>query len=88
MTKTNLGLFGDGWRATPAEDAFLKYIAPIYRRASQEGKKATFFELLWPVWFDRFPVILCGEDFEGKGIDSDHVEWAKGLQKNVSPCLS
>ncbi|KAF8066721.1 hypothetical protein FPV67DRAFT_1670200 [Lyophyllum atratum] len=67
----NLNLFAtdrDAIRA-PQQDAFLKYVAPIYRRACKERKKELFFNLLFPVWFDRFPVILL-DNFdadEGRG---------------------
>ncbi|KAG6819305.1 hypothetical protein H0H93_013168 [Arthromyces matolae] len=52
------GVFIRGWYETAQNAAFLKYVAPIYRRASKEGKLALFYRLFYPVWFDRFPVVL------------------------------
>ncbi|KAF8065987.1 hypothetical protein FPV67DRAFT_1450217 [Lyophyllum atratum] len=67
----NVHLFAtdrDAIRA-PQQDVFLKYVAPIYGRACKERKKEVFFNLLFPLWFDRFPIILL-DNFdvdEGRG---------------------
>ncbi|KAG6835455.1 hypothetical protein H0H93_001323 [Arthromyces matolae] len=53
-----IGIFRKGWYETPRNAVFLKFLAPIYRRASKEGKSALFFRLLFPLWFDRFPVVV------------------------------
>ncbi|KAG6916283.1 hypothetical protein DXG01_007524 [Tephrocybe rancida] len=78
----NVGLFVGGWRETHQNTQFLKYVAPIYRRACKEGKKEAFFELLFPVWFDRFPVILYdGIDDDEGGVDPERIKWYMERQK-------
>ncbi|KAG5633802.1 hypothetical protein H0H81_005193 [Sphagnurus paluster] len=61
----------------------MQYIAPIYRSASKDGRIEKFFDLLIPIWFDRFPVKLL-DNFDANerwdGANPDRIEWAKGIQ--------
>ncbi|RDB15830.1 hypothetical protein Hypma_003680 [Hypsizygus marmoreus] len=79
----NSGLFVDGIYTTKAHDSFLKYAGPRYMKASREKKIEEFFELFFPVWFDRFPITLDDglDDDEPGGVDKYRLEWAEGLQK-------
>ncbi|KAG6807390.1 hypothetical protein H0H92_007765, partial [Tricholoma furcatifolium] len=79
----NVGIFKEGWKETPEHSAFLKYLAPLYRHAHSEGRSNLFWELLFPVWFDRFPVILLdGFDDDEGGVRSERVDFYKERQKN------
>ncbi|KAG6895615.1 hypothetical protein C0992_000363 [Termitomyces sp. T32_za158] len=66
-----------GWNLTTLEmEAFFKYVSPIHRRASSENQIDTFLELLKPVWFDRFPVILLdGFDDDQGAVDPDRQQF-------------
>ncbi|RDB26878.1 hypothetical protein Hypma_005156 [Hypsizygus marmoreus] len=82
--KGNIGIFVNGFHTTADHDKFLKYVAPMYMRASKERKMDLFFELFFDAWFDRFPVILDDgfDDDEPDGaVDPHRVEWAKTVQK-------
>ncbi|KAF8055892.1 hypothetical protein FPV67DRAFT_1679299 [Lyophyllum atratum] len=85
--KPNVGIFGKkGLGATIPQDSFLRFLAPIFHRATKEKKVDIFFELLYPVWFDRYPVILLDgfDDIDGEEfVDPDRVEWATKLQSNL-----
>ncbi|KAG6825204.1 hypothetical protein H0H92_004406 [Tricholoma furcatifolium] len=78
----NVGIFKNGYKETPENSVFLKYVAPLYRRAHSEGRAELFWELLFPVWFDRFPVILLdGVDDDEGGVNPDRVDFYKERQK-------
>ncbi|KAG5635682.1 hypothetical protein H0H81_010420 [Sphagnurus paluster] len=55
-------------------------------RASKDGRIEKFFDLLVPIWFDRFPVKLL-DNFDADegwdGANPDRVEWAKGIQTRL-----
>lgn len=54
-----------GWDATLEMKDFLEYVSLIYNHAYSEHQIKLFFELLKPVWFYWFPVILLD------GFDND-----------------
>ncbi|KAG6905221.1 hypothetical protein DXG01_004115 [Tephrocybe rancida] len=80
----NEGIFGNGWYKTIDQGTFMKFLAPLYWCASKEGKQEHFYKLLYPTWFDRFPVILNNhyDDNEPGGqVDPACQRWVENLQK-------
>ncbi|KAG6907525.1 hypothetical protein DXG01_008614 [Tephrocybe rancida] len=93
----NEGIFNEGWYETSEQGVFLTFVAPLYMRALKEGKLERFFELLYPIWFDRFPVVLndhFDDDEPGGRVDPMRQGWVESLQKKflrkkllwVGPC--
>ncbi|KAG5633805.1 hypothetical protein H0H81_005179 [Sphagnurus paluster] len=66
-----------GIEETDQQKLFMKSLAPIYKCAAQENKTDVFYKLLFPIWFDRFPIIL------NDGFDDDalHIKWAQGRKE-------
>jgi hypothetical protein len=62
--------------------AFLKMLTPYYVQAEEQDKLDTFFDTLFTIWLDRYPIDeFCDPAFHG---DQEYYEWAATHIKAVS----
>ncbi|KAG6917308.1 hypothetical protein DXG01_003149 [Tephrocybe rancida] len=62
---------------------------PLYMHALKAGKLEKFFELLYPIWFDCFPVVLNDrfDDELGGCVDPIRQGWVESLQEKRNSYL-
>lgn len=72
------GIFPKGWVTREEQATFLEYLGPYYTSANKAGSREQFMEMVFVLWFDRFPVSVESED-------PDELEWAISAQKKVRP---
>ncbi|RDB29778.1 hypothetical protein Hypma_013857 [Hypsizygus marmoreus] len=55
------GLLVLGYHANPDQTIFLRYILPMYNYARVEKRIDAFMDKMFPVWLDRFPVVILNK---------------------------
>lgn len=55
-------IFPKDWFTRQAQDSYIRFLVPYYAVARKAGLLKQFLEAVYPVWFDRFPVIVESED--------------------------
>lgn len=70
-------MYPKDWRIRQAQDRYIQYLLPYYIVARKGGLLKQFLEAVYPIWFDRFPVIVESED-------PYDLSWAIDQQQNVS----
>jgi hypothetical protein len=69
-------IFLKGWFTRQAQEKYIQFIVPYYIEARNAGLRVQFLKAIYPIWFDRFPVIVKSED-------PDDLEWAIAAQEKV-----